>query len=400
MSDSTAPEREGATPGGTKVLIIGAGIGGLTAALALQHFSIPVQVFEQAHELKEIGAGVRISPNGMHALNLLEVGDRLARASGEPVRYRICHFSDGHLLELGPPPESFAQTYGAGYYTMHRADLHTALLDAVRDRDPHAVVVDHTFARLKQDDSSVTAYFANGRNYTGSCLVGCDGGLSQVRADVFGDTQANYTGNVAFRALVPMEQVPAAVRANPYRLFVGPGRSFVHYPLRRNTVMNVLGNAQETRWQAEGWAIPATVEEFRQLFEGFLAEVLDLIASIPPQNLFKWGLRDREPLADWTRGRVTMLGDAAHPTTPYLGQGACIAIEDAMVLGRAMDASGDPREAFARYEAARKLRANGAQLAAREQGAQHHGNTDQGPGAGKSALARGLFSYNPVTAPI
>lgn len=164
--------------------------------------------------------------------------------------------------------------------------------------------------------------------------------------------------------------------------------------------MNLLGNAQVEEWQAEGWAIPATVKEFLSLFDDFPEPVRELIAAVPEADLFKWGLRDREPLEKWTRGRVTMLGDAAHPMTPYLGQGACMAIEDGMILGRAFAEAQDLQEAFSRYEAARRDRANGIQLASRYQGTQHHGSTASGPGSGKTAATLGLFSYNPATVPI
>ena len=149
-----------------------------------------------------------------------------------------------------------------------------------------------------------------------------------------------------------------------------------------------------------GWSIPATIEEFSALFDDFPAPVRELIAAIDEPELFKWGLRDREPLPAWTRGRVTTLGDAAHPMTPYLGQGACLAIEDGMILGRAFAESDDLAQALSRYEAARRDRANAIQLASRYQGTQHHGSTASGPGTGKTAATLGLFSYNPVTEPI
>ena len=231
-------------------------------------------------------------------------------------------------------------------------------------------------------------------------IIGADGGASAVRDAVFGGQNASYTGHVALRALVPIARVPRSIAADPYALYVGAGRSLIHYPLRSQTMMNLLGNALAPRWQAEGWSIPATVNEFLSLFWDFPGPVRELIAVIPEEALFKWGLRDREPLPAWTRGRVAMLGDAAHPMTPYLGQGACVAIEDGMVLGRAFAASDSLAEAFSRYEAARRDRANGVQLAARYQGTQHHGSTDSGPNSGKTAVTLGLFSYNPVTEPV
>jgi salicylate hydroxylase len=382
------------------VAIIGGGIGGLTAAVSLQHFGVPVRVFEQARALREIGAGVTITPNAMSALDFLGIGPVLAEQAGETPRYFVRSAADGRELERGPDPDSFVPEFGASYRNLHRADLHVALTDAVIKNDPDAIALDHRFEHLEQDGDQVIAHFSNRASFAVTALIGADGGASAVRNAVFGGQDASYTGHVALRALVPITRVPPAIIADPYALYVGAGRSLIHYPLRHQTTMNLLGNAQASQWQAEGWSIPATVAEFLGLFDDFPEPVRELIAAVPGPDLFKWGLRDREPLPVWTRGRVTMLGDAAHPMTPYLGQGACMAIEDGMVLGRAFAASADLAEAFSRYEAARRDRANGVQLAARFQGTQHHGSTASGPNSGKTAVTLGLFSYNPVSAPI
>ena len=382
------------------VAIIGGGIGGLTAALSLQHFGVRVRVFEQARALREIGAGVTVTPNAMSVLEFLGIGPALAEQAGETPRYFVRSAADGRELERGPDPDSFVPEFGAAYCNLHRGDLHVALTDAVTNNDPDAIVLGHRFDRLEQDGGKVVARFVNGATVEAPALIGADGGASAVRDAVFGGQHASYTGHVALRALVPFTRVPRAIAADPYALYVGAGRSLIHYPLRRRTTMNLLGNAQASQWQDEGWSIPATVEEFLGLFDDFPEPVRELIAAVPGQALFKWGLRDREPLPVWTRGRVTMLGDAAHPMTPYLGQGACMAIEDGMILGRAVAASDSLAEAFARYEAARRDRANGVQLAARYQGTQHHGSTGSGPNSGKTAVTLGLFSYNPVTEPV
>ena len=379
------------------VAIIGAGIGGLTAALSLQHFGVPVRVFEQARALREIGAGVTITPNAMNVLDFLGIGPALAEQAGETLRYFVRSAADGRELERGPDPGCFVPEFGAPYCNLHRADIHSALTDAVTNNDPDAILLDHRFDHLEQDDDKVLAHFSNRTAFEAPALIGADGGASAVRNAVFGGQTASYTGHVALRALVPFTRVPQAVIADPYALYVGAGRSLIHYPLRRQTTMNLLGNAQASHWQAEGWSIPATVKEFLSLFEAFPEPVRELIAAIPEPDLFKWGLRDRDPLPAWTRGRVTMLGDAAHPMTPYLGQGACMAIEDGMILGRAFAVSQDLAEAFSRYEAARRDRANGVQLAARYQGTRHHGSAASEPGSGKTAATLGLFSYNPVT---
>jgi salicylate hydroxylase len=193
------------------VAIIGAGIGGLTAALSLQHFGVPVRVVEQARALSE--------------------------------------------LERGPDPDSFVPEFGAAYCNLHRADLHLALTDAVAKGDPDAILLDHHFDYLEQDGGKVIAHFSNGTTFEAPALIGADGGASAVRDAVFGGQDASYTGHVALRALVPITRVPQAIIADPYALYVGAGRSLIHYPLRRQSMMNLLGNAQAPQWQAEGWSI-------------------------------------------------------------------------------------------------------------------------------------------------
>jgi salicylate hydroxylase len=223
------------------VAIIGAGIGGLTAALSLQHFGVPVRVFEQARALREIGAGVTITPNAMSVLDFLGIGPALAEQAGETPRYFVRSAADGRELERGPDPGSFVREFGAGYFNLHRADLHVALTEAVTKNDPDAIVLDHRFDYLEQDDDKVVARFSDGTTFEAPALVGADGGASAVRNAVFGGQHASYTGHVALRALVPITRVPQSVAADPYALYVGAGRSLIHYPLRHQTTMNLLG---------------------------------------------------------------------------------------------------------------------------------------------------------------
>jgi len=384
----------------SRISIAGGGIGGLSAALALQHFGYRVAVFEQASELREVGAGVIITPNAMHALNFLGVGERIANEAGPGEALATRHFQTGEILKLRAAGTDYAERYGATYHQVHRVDLHTALASAVRRNDPDCVFLGHRFEALTQDSEKVAARFANGKIYTSDILIGCDGNASKVRESVFGEETVNYTGQVAFRALLPMASVPPSIQERPFAMFVGANRYFLHYPLRRRTVMNLIGVGREPRWQEEGWRIPAPVEEFENLYNDLYPPALQLIRAISPGTLFKWGLRDREPLRQYSKGRVTMLGDAAHPMTPFLGQGACIAIEDAMVLGRAFDAANRIEEALLMYENTRKERANGVQLASRRQADEIQGVTTKGANPGKDALERGLYSYNPVTVPL
>jgi salicylate hydroxylase len=383
-----------------RISIVGGGIGGLSAALALQHFGYRVAVFEQARELKEIGAGVTITPNAMHALSFLGVGERVAREAGPTEAYLIRHFQSGEVIKIRASGTDYVERFGAAYHQVHRADLHAALADAVLQNDPGCVFLDHRFERLAQNPEHVAATFTNGRTIASDVLIGCDGAASKVRACVFGDEAVNYTGQVAFRALLPMANVPAGIAKLPFAMFVGNNRALLHYPLRHRTIMNVVGVAREPSWTKEGWTIPATVDEFASLYSDFHADALDLLGAISPGTLFKWGLRDREPLPRYTQGCVTMLGDAAHPVTPFLGQGACIAIEDAMVLGRAFAAANTFDEAFGIYENTRKQRANAVQLASRQQADEIQGVTTRGANPGANADDRGLYLYNPVTTPL
>jgi salicylate hydroxylase len=384
----------------SRISIVGGGIGGLSAALALQHFGCRVSVFEQARELREIGAGVTITPNAMHALNFLGVGERIAKEAGPTEAYLIRHFQTGEVIKIRASGTDYVERFGAAYHQVHRADLHATLADAVLRNDSSSVFLNHRFESLTQDSSQVVARFTNGKTIASDVLIGCDGAASKVRACVFGDEAVNYTGQVAFRALLPMANVPVGISKLPFAMFVGKNRALLHYPLRHRTIMNVVSAAREPRWQEEGWTIPATREEFANLHSDFHPDALDLIRAISPGTLFKWGLRDREPLQRYTGGRVTMLGDAAHPMSPFLGQGACIAIEDALVLGRAFAAASNFEEAFGIYENARKERANGVQLASRQQADEVQGVTKRGANPGANADDRGLYLYNPVTVPL
>jgi salicylate hydroxylase len=384
----------------SSISIAGGGIGGLTTALALQHFGFRVCVFEQARELREVGAGVTITPNAMRALNFLGVGERVAREAGPTEAYLIRHFQTGEVVKVRANGTDYFERFGANYHQVHRGDLHVTLAEAVLSNDPDCLRLGHRLEALTQDSESVTATFANGKTATSDILIGCDGGASRVRACVFGDEAVNYTGQVAFRALMPMDKVPPGIAARPFSMFIGARRLVLHYPLRHRTVMNVLGIGREPAWQEEGWAIAASVDEFAKLYSDFHPDVLGLIGAIAPGTLYKWGLRDREPLQRYSKGRVVMVGDAAHPMSPFLGQGACIAIEDALVLGRAFAAAGGVDEAFAVYENTRKERANGVQFASRQQADENQGVTTRGINPGANADDRGLYLYDPVHVPL
>lgn len=378
-----------------RVLIVGGGIGGLAAALGLQRSGLSVSVFEQADEIREVGAGVLITPNGQRALESLGVLPEVIKdASVEPVSFFIDHDS-GRIVRETRAIDVIAR-HGLPVLQVHRADLQRALKEAVDANDPTAIQCSHRFERAENTSSGVTVFFKNGRAVAGDALVGADGNASSVRAAVFDSEPSKFIGQVAFRALIPVERIPIELGDRMRALHMGPDRMFLHYPLRKGALMNVIGLGRTDKWEEEGWAIPASTAEFRANYADFNEDVLRLIESVPTGSLFKWGLRDREPLKTWTKGRITMLGDAAHPITPFLGQGANIALEDGAVLGRAVEQSVSLEQAFERYELARKQRGTQVQLWSREQARMLQGGTGIDSNPGCTAEQRGLFSYDPA----
>jgi salicylate hydroxylase len=377
-----------------RIVIIGAGIGGLTAALALLRRGFRPVVYERAPVAREIGAGVIIWPNARRALRDLEIDQALAAISSDERTSYFCDYATGSILDVRWG-EQLIEKHGMGNLQVHRGDLHGLLLRAVLANNAEAVHPGHQFIRLAQDWDGVTVEFANGARVPCDVVVGADGNVSAVRSYLFPGEAPVFTGQVSFRALIPWDALPPAIAERKYAMYPGPHRMLLHYPLRGGRIMNLVANGRSASWEEEGWAIPATNEEFAAAYSDFASEVVALIRSIPAGSLFKWGLRDREPLATWTKGRVTMLGDAAHPMSPFLGQGACIAIEDGLVLGRAFELAGSIEEALARYEAARKARGTNVQLWSREQG-----RNLQASRKGQTAIERGLLDYDPATVPV
>ena len=384
------------------VLIVGAGLGGLTAAVALRRAGIRVSVFEQVARLGEIGAGVTITPNGSHVLNHLlgrEVMNRVARC---PDGGAIKHYRDGGVLIETNRGNRMQEEYGAPYCQAHRADLHGALADAVTALDPDCVHLGCDFVALSESPAAITAEFANGRSATGDVLIGCDGIRSAVRRALWGEEEVTFTGYIAWRGLVPMDRLDPALISPDSASFAGPSRTFARYKVRQGTLVNYVAFSKRDEWAEEGWSVPSEVSEVQREFSDFAPEVQAILAATPPDRCFKWGLFDREPLPRWTRGRATLLGDAAHPMTPFLAQGAVMAIEDGMILARALQAGTDWRDGLARYEMARRDRATlvmrESHVNARRMYSRDPDNYTQA--SHKNAESLGLYAYNPVTVPV
>ena len=333
------------------VIVVGAGIGGLTCALALLRRGIEVEVCEQAPQLGEIGAGVQVSANGTRVLHALGLERGLADWAVRPQAKEIRHWKSGRtwkLFDLGVVSE---ERYGAPYIFIHRGDLHRLLVEAVRANRPDAIRLNARCIGVEQDAGGVTLLLADGRRVRGRLLIGADGVHSAVRESVFGAGRPEFTGCMAWRGVIPAERLPGGMPLAGTN-WIGPGRHVVHYPLRRAKLLNFVGVVERGDWLIESWTAQGTQDECRADFAGWHPDVQALIEAI--ETPFKWALMARAAMTRWSEGRVTLIGDACHAALPFLAQGAAMAIEDAFVLAAALAAHGeDHATALARYEAAR-----------------------------------------------
>lgn len=339
-----------------KVLIAGGGIGGLATALALLKQGIDVEVFEQATELREVGAGMQISPNGNRALDSLGVFESLKPLSTEAGGKEIRLWNTGKTWRLFDLGDEAVKSYGFPYLTVFRPNLLQVLADAVRQIKPDAIHLGARCSGVTQSEDQVTLVFEHGTKVVGDALIGADGVHSKIRAALFGTDQLQFTGMVAWRTLIPMELLPPYMARNVATNWIGPGGHVVHYPLKGGAVMNFVGTLEGNAWTSPPWTAPATVEECTAAFQGWHSDVHAMISKAP--SILKWALCGRKFLDHWTKGRATLLGDACHPTLPFLAQGAVFTIEDAVVLARCFTKyHGDIPTALAMYQDARLERA-------------------------------------------
>lgn len=338
-----------------KISIVGGGIGGLTAALSLLRLGFDVDVFEQAPELREVGAGVQVSANGTRILFALGLEHDIMAVASEAGGKEIRLWNTGQtwkLFDLGPLS---IERYGFPYITIHRNDLHQALAAGIRRIKPDAIKLSRRCVGVDQDASGVTLSFADGSKARSDVAVGADGVHSRVRESLFGPDEPKFTGIVAWRGVIAADKLPEHFHRPVGTNWIGPGGHVIHYLLRRGELMNYVSVVERSNWQVESWSVAGTVEECLADYEGWHPDVHTLIKSI--DTPYKWALMLRAPMDEWTRDRVTLLGDACHPTLPFLAQGAVMAIEDGFVLGRALAAHGDDyASAFASYEMARNER--------------------------------------------
>jgi salicylate hydroxylase len=334
-----------------KVLVAGAGIGGLTAALAALRRGFDVEVYEQAPALKEVGAGLQLSANGTRVFYELGVGDALKALSCEAAGKEIRMWNTGETWKLFDLGKVSVERYGYPYFTVYRPDLLEVLVAAIGRERIHLGAKCTGFT---QTTDSVSLHLDKHPPVTGDVLIGADGVHSQVRQSLFGQDRPQFTGIVVWRGIVPMEKLPKHMTRMVGSNWVGPGAHVVHYPLRAGKVMNFVGALERSDWQVESWSARGTTEELAAAFAGWHEDVHALIRNIPAPH--KWALMTRPPMERWTVGRVSLLGDACHSMVPFLAQGAVMAIEDGFVLARCLEKYGDAVRALSQYEEARRER--------------------------------------------
>jgi salicylate hydroxylase len=355
----------------TKVLIAGGGIGGMTAALALLRRGIDVQVFEQAPELREVGAGLQLSANALRVLYQLGVGDALRAVACEADGKEIRLWNSGQTWKLFDLGANSVAQYGYSYFLLYRPDLHRVLADAVRAIKADAILLGASCSGYRQSADGVQLQLADGRTFEGDVLIGADGVHSQIRSQLVGPDKPVFSGCLAWRGVMPMARLPVHLRRAVGTNWVGPGAHVIHYPLRGGELMNFVGIIERDDWQVESWTQQGTHEECHGHFKGWHADVHTLIDHI--DTPFKWALMGREPLQQWSQGRVTMLGDACHPTLPFLAQGAVMALEDGYILARCVEKYQDDLSlALHKYEAARIERTTRIVLRSTENGRRFH----------------------------
>ena len=352
-----------------KVLIAGAGIAGLVAGLALLQRGIEVEIFEQASELRELGAGVQLSANGTRVLIALGLEQAMLGIASEPSGKQIRLFSTGRTWKLFDLGVSSREIYGAPYWTVHRGDLHRVLVEAFNARAPGKLHVDRRCVGFEEEGGRIALKLAGGERAIGDVVVGADGVHSEIRRRIGGDDKAFFAGVAAWRGLVPMERLPSHMQRDVGTNWVGPGGHVITYPVRRGELLNFVGIFEGENWPVESWTERGTREACSGSFAGWNEEIHAIIQSVDVP--YKWALLGREPLDRFVAGRACVIGDAAHPTLPFLAQGANMAIEDGMVLARCLERFG-PEEALQRYQQARLARTNSIVVKSSENAKRFH----------------------------
>jgi salicylate hydroxylase len=349
----------------SSIVIAGAGIGGLTAALALSQAGHEITLIERAIQLEEAGAGVQLAANATRCLQSLGVLDRVRAVAVCPQAFRVMDGRRGTVITQAPMGAETAARFGGEFLVIHRADLQAALLAAAQD-DPNITLrLGHVVEGFTPTTDGValrTAHLEGEAHFEGAALIGADGLRSTIRQQLHPEARPVFRHRAAWRATVPAGALPAHLTDPVTRLWLGPGAHLVTYPVRGGAAVNLVAMTPDER-AVHGWGLDAAPSDLLAHYKGWSADALALLGA--PKNWLRWALFDLDPIPTWGTGAVTLLGDAAHAMPPFLAQGAAQAIEDAVVLAKSLEGASDIPAALRRYEALRIPRTARVQSAAR-----------------------------------
>jgi salicylate hydroxylase len=344
-----------------KITVVGAGLGGLVAAIAARRSNFEVQVFEQTRVFRDIGAGIQMGPNAVKTLRALELEDGLVRFGAMPRNHIGRNWRSGRTLFRSATHSACVERFGVPFYQVQRSDLHTHLRNALPDA---CIQVDRRFESMRQDKDVVVARFSDGTEVESDVLIGADGIHSAVKTSLVGPDSPRFTGVICWRGQALANQLPKGLIPPDSLNWMGPGGCVVHYYVRPGELVNWIAHRTTDVWAEEAWSVPGDKQELMQAFEGWHPSLLQLFEAT--EECFKWAIFDRDPLPFWSKERTTLLGDAAHPMLPFLAQGGAMAMEDGLVLTQALRQHDDDVPfALRRYEAVRKERATKVQMGSR-----------------------------------
>jgi salicylate hydroxylase len=332
------------------VIIAGAGIGGLTAAACLLKKGFKVRIYEQAAALGEVGAGIQTSANAVKVLYDIGLRDELEKVAVRPQAFEFRRFNTGELMHRIPLGEQHEKANGAPYYHLHRADIHELLARKVYELDPDCVTLNAKADGFEESAGGVTLKLADGSQIKGDVLIGADGIKSAIRSQFLGETPVSYTGDIAWRAVIPVERLPKDIMERVSTVWCGPKKHAVMYYLRAGKLMNFVGLVEHDQPETESWTQKRPWKELKADYEGWHPNIQTVIDAIDKDSCYRYALNNRPPVSNWSTEKVTLLGDSAHPTLPYMASGAVMAIEDSAVLARCLEDGASVPEALQRYQ--------------------------------------------------
>jgi salicylate hydroxylase len=354
--------------GTPRVVIIGGGIGGLTAAVAMCQRNIEIEIYEQSAQIGEIGAGVTLSPNAIKAYRALGLEAPIAAIGFESDHQLVRNWDNGNIISKVSRKGVYQREFGAPYLSVHRADL----VDVLRRQLPDQIFrLGTQCIEVETHNAAAIARFADGTQVEADIIVGADGIHSVVRRNLFGQQAPRFTGSVCWRGLVPLGGFPAGLISTDLTIYMGPRRHLIHYMVRGGELINFVAHVESDKWTGETWTQESDRSEVMETFSGWHPPLLHLLGSA--ERYYKWALYDRDPLDRWSKGRATLLGDAAHAMLPHIGQGACMAIEDGYTLAAMLaQMPGNLPQALRHYEQLRLPRTRRAVLMSRDRGGEMH----------------------------